>query len=112
MAAVSLSRRWLANRSISTPRIAHAAFKYWSASRAGRSIPQHVHMHVIEPGDATYWIDSLVFSDDPLLSEADRRDARDARGGGGLVVPVEDGSGFWTVRRDIALGLGVPGYGR
>lgn len=81
------------------------------AAYPGRTVPQHVHMHVVEPGYATYWIDSIVFSDDPLLSEADRRDARDGRGGSGLVVPVEDGSGSWTVRRDIVLGLGVPGYG-
>ena len=80
------------------------------AAYPGRRTPQHVHMHVIEPGHATYWIDSLVFSDDPLLREAERRDAREGRGGSGLVEPVEDGSGGWTVRRDIVLGLGVPGY--
>jgi protocatechuate 3,4-dioxygenase, beta subunit len=80
------------------------------AAYPGRTVPQHVHMHVVEPGYATYWIDSIVFSDDPLLSETDRRDARDGRGGSGLAEPVEDGSGSWTVRRDIVLGLGVPGY--
>ncbi|HMB71060.1 MAG TPA: intradiol ring-cleavage dioxygenase, partial [bacterium] len=31
----------------------------------GTSIPQHVHMHVIEPGRCTYFIDDLLFRDDP-----------------------------------------------
>jgi protocatechuate 3,4-dioxygenase beta subunit len=78
----------------------------------GRSIPQHVHMHVIEPGYATYWIDDIVFTDDPLLTGTRRRDMAHGRGGSGVAEPIRDEAGIWRVRRDIVLGLGVPGYRR
>ena len=81
-------------------------------SYPGRTVPQHVHMHVIEPGYATYWIESIEFSDDPLLSEEKRRDSASGRGGGGVVEPTRDEAGGWRVRRDIVLGLDVPGYRR
>jgi len=61
-------------------------------------------MHMIEPGKATYWIDDIVFEDDPLLSARARRH----RGGRGVVRPERDAYGTWHVRRDIALRLNVP----
>jgi protocatechuate 3,4-dioxygenase beta subunit len=73
----------------------------------GRDIPEHVHMHVIEPGAGTYYVDDLRFLDDPLLTEANRR--TDPRGGNGLSMPVSR-DGVWHARRDIVLGLGIPGY--
>jgi len=79
------------------------------AAYPGRSIPQHVHMHVIEPGIGTYWIDSIHFTDDPLLSERERTRAQD-RGGSGVAVPTQDAGGRWRVTRDIRLGENVPGY--
>lgn len=75
----------------------------------GQSIPQHVHMHVIEPGRGTYYVDDIVFSDDPLLTAAHRRTMVRGRGGDGLCDPVREG-GVWRVRRDITLGKNVPGY--
>lgn len=77
----------------------------------GRDTPQHVHMHVIEPGKATYYIDDIVFDDDPLLTAAQRRRYGRARGGDGLAHPEKDAHGVWHVRRDITLGEAVPGYG-
>jgi protocatechuate 3,4-dioxygenase beta subunit len=72
--------------------------------------PQHVHMHVIEPGLCTYYIDSIVFDDDPRLT-ADMRSQYDSgRGGPGLVTPRRDEDGTWRVERDIVLGEGIPGY--
>jgi len=75
-----------------------------------RTVPQHVHMHVIEPGRGTYYIDDIVFSDDPLLDDEARKSMRQGRGGHGEVQPTRDGNGIWQVRRDIELGKGVPGY--
>ena len=73
------------------------------------TIPQHVHMHVIEPGRGTYYIESIHFEDDPLLTASERR-RLGGRGGPGLVRPERDADGVWHVRRDITLGQNVPGY--
>lgn len=80
------------------------------ASYPRTTIRQHVHMHVIEPGYATYWISDIVFDDDPYLNDSERKRAADGRGGSGLVEPRRDDDDLWHVRRDIALGQGVPGY--
>jgi hypothetical protein len=77
------------------------------ASYPDSRIPQHVHLHVIEPGCATYYIDDLRFSDDPLLP--DSAGGTPARGGSGLATP-ELGDGIWRARRDIQLGQNIPGH--
>jgi len=101
----------------------HGRFRAWARSDAdGRyrfetirpgsypntSAPQHVHMHIIEPGRCTYYIDDLHFDDDPNLTAAERR--RPGRGGSGIATPARDESGAWIVTRDIVLGERVPGY--
>jgi hypothetical protein len=77
------------------------------AAYPGRQVAEHVHMHVIEPGVGTYYIDNLEFLDDPLLTE--RRS--DGRGGNGLALPQRRGNA-WHARRDIMLGHLIPGYPR
>ena len=72
-----------------------------------RGIPEHVHLHVIEPGGGTYYIDDLRFLDDPLLTQTNRRTTE--RAGNGLSMPVRR-NGVWHARRDIVLGLNIPGY--
>lgn len=72
-------------------------------------VPQHIHMHVIEPGCATYYIDDIEFSDDPLKAPESAQQQARARGGSGLVSP-ELREGVWQVRREIHLGRGVPGH--
>ena len=72
--------------------------------------PEHVHMHVIEPRCCTYWIDSINFTDDSILSAAERQMSERGRGGSGLTTPTRDQNGTWHVTRDIRLGYGVPGY--
>jgi len=79
------------------------------ASYPNTSIPQHVHMHVIEPGCCTYWIDDIHFEDDPLLTERARRSMSRGRGGAGVATPKRV-DGVWVVERDIVLGADVPGY--
>lgn len=76
----------------------------------GKSIPQHVHLHVIEPGRCTYYIGDVLFADDPRLTAELRAQAGHARGGSGLVEPRRDDRGVWQAQRDIVLGLGVPGH--
>lgn len=78
-------------------------------SYPGRDVPEHIHMHVIEPGRATYYIDDAMFRDDPKLTPRQARHLSNGRGGVGIVTP-ERRDGQWIVRRDIVLGLNVPGY--
>jgi protocatechuate 3,4-dioxygenase beta subunit len=73
-------------------------------------LPQHIHLHVIEPGRCTYYIDDLVFTDDPRLTPAQRRQAGTGRGGTGIVTPRRLETGGWHAVRDIVLGAAVPGY--
>lgn len=78
-------------------------------SYPGRDVPEHIHMHVIEPGRATYYIDDVMFHDDPKLTPQQIRHLSNGRGGVGIVTP-DRRDGQWVVRRDIVLGLNVPGY--
>lgn len=72
-------------------------------------IPAHVHMHVVEIGCCTYYIDDIVFEDDPRLT-LEERGRYPGRGGGGVVSPVRDSTGRWVVQRDIRLGAKIPGH--
>ena len=79
------------------------------ASYPGQKVPQHIHMHVIERGCATYYIDEVLFTDDPLL--AAQRDGHPDRGGSGITTPKRDtATGAWQVERDIHLGKNIPGH--
>jgi len=80
------------------------------ASYPDSEVPAHVHMHVLEPGRSTYWIDSIEFEDDPRLTDEEREAHAAGRGGSGLADPTRDADGTWVVTRDIVLGLEVPGY--
>ena len=73
-------------------------------------MPAHVHMHVIEVGRCTYYIDDIMFEDDPRLTAEKRRQLTAGRGGNGVVQPVRNSQGVWTVVRDIHLGENIPGY--
>jgi protocatechuate 3,4-dioxygenase beta subunit len=76
----------------------------------GTGIPQHVHMHVLEPGRCTYYIDDLLFTDDPRLTAQQRASHERGRGGSGIATPTRGADGLWSVRRDIRLGESIPGY--
>ena len=79
------------------------------ASYPTRDVPAHIHMHVLEPGCSTYYIDDVMFTDDPLLTPAQRRAHAAGRGGNGIVTPART-EGRWQVARDIRLGAGIPGH--
>ncbi len=80
------------------------------ASYPDSDIPQHIHMHVLEPGRCTYWIDDIVFTDDAFLTAEQRADHEHGRGGIGTATPTRDSDGTWRVRRDIRLGAGIADY--
>lgn len=75
-----------------------------------RTTPQHIHMHVIEPGRCTYYIGDLMFTDDPRLTNKIRTGETNASGGGGIVQPDGDARAGWRVSRNIILGLNLKGY--
>jgi protocatechuate 3,4-dioxygenase beta subunit len=79
------------------------------AGYPGTDLPAHVHLHILEVGRCTYYIDDIMFTDDPRLTDAQRRQLTLGRGGSGIVTPVGTGSGH-TVTRNIVLGERVPGY--
>lgn len=70
-----------------------------------REIPQHIHLHVIETGKGTYYIDDVTFDDDPLLIKENVKTS--CRAGCGLSFPKLDKQGVWNVKRDIALGKNI-----
>ena len=78
-------------------------------SYPGTRMPQHIHLYVIEAGCALYYIDEVLFRDDPHLTPAVARKADQGRGGSGIVMPVRVADG-WRARRDIVLGRNIPGY--
>jgi len=102
----------------------HGRLRAWAASGAdgrytfltirpgsypGSTMPQHIHLYVIERGCALYYIDDVLFRDDPHLTTSAARKADRGRGGGGIVTPVRTADG-WLARRDIVLGRNIPGY--
>jgi protocatechuate 3,4-dioxygenase beta subunit len=73
----------------------------------GATMPAHIHIAVKEPDlDEAYYIDDIVFDDDPRLTAAER-DAMPLRGGMGMVSGQEV-NGVLRVKRDIVLGMNIP----
>lgn len=82
------------------------------ASYPDTTNPQHVHMHVIEPGCFTYFVDEMLFTDDPMFARLTERDLKalaPGMGGGAVVTPVAR-DGVQEVTRDIHLGRNIRGY--
>jgi protocatechuate 3,4-dioxygenase beta subunit len=61
-----------------------------------RSEPAHIHMTVKPPGVEEYWIDSLVFAGDPLITPENRGRLR-------VIEVLRDEDQTWRGTRDIVL---------
>ncbi len=70
---------------------------------------QHIHPIVKEPGTMLYWIDEYLFQDDPLLTDQERTHQQ-KRGGSGIISLKKNEKGVWVGKRDIILGMNIPGY--
>jgi protocatechuate 3,4-dioxygenase beta subunit len=68
----------------------------------GRSDPAHIHLTVKAPGATERWVDSVMFEDDPLLTETHRGRLRN-RGGPGIVALEQGPDGVLRGRRDLVL---------
>ncbi len=75
----------------------------------GRAEPAHIHMTIKEPDKNEYYIDEILFDDDPLLTTG-RREKLENRGGSGIVKLINVGSGMFKGQRDIYLGSNIPNY--
>ncbi len=78
------------------------------ASYPNSTIPAHVHFSIKEPNLNEYYIEDLLFEDDPLLTDAEREKLAQ-RGGNGIALPVTVNN-IQYVRRDIILGQNIPDY--
>ena len=70
--------------------------------------PEHIHMTVKEPGVNEYYIDNILFLDDPTLTK-EFKSKQPNRGGSAIVNP-ELRDSIWEIKRDIVLGLNIPEY--
>ena len=70
--------------------------------------PAHIHFIIKEPNRNEYYIDDIVFDDDPFLSEAHRQRLQN-KGGSGILKP-EKQNGVLVARRDIVLGKNIQDY--
>lgn len=78
------------------------------AAYPNETIPAHIHFAVKEPKLNEYYVDEVVFDDDPLLT-ADARKALEDRAGSGIVQLKQSGETL-TATRDFILGLNIPDH--
>lgn len=72
-----------------------------------RTEPAHIHLSVYEPGiPNTYYLDALIFDDDPLLTTEKRR-AMKNRGGSGVLRLSSEGE-LEVAHHNVILGLNIP----
>ena len=74
----------------------------------GRTDPAHIHIVIKEPALNEYYIDELVFDDDPLLTK-EKRKTFENRGGSGILHLLLSES-LPVAEHNIILGLNIPGY--
>ena len=74
----------------------------------GRDEPAHIHVTIKEPGINEYYIDEILFSDDPLLT-SEKRAKLENRGGSGIIKIVDVGN-MYKGERNIYLGKNIPDY--
>lgn len=79
------------------------------AAYPDRDFPAHIHLAIKESDIADeYYVDELVFDDDPLLTTAKRK-ALENRGGTG-VLRLKMNLAIQIAQHDIILGLHIPNY--
>lgn len=71
------------------------------------SNPAHIHPTILEPNGSYYYIEEFNFESDPLL---DGPPPLRPYGGNGRVKLEKIDDNYFEVKRDIILGLNVPGY--
>jgi protocatechuate 3,4-dioxygenase, beta subunit len=86
-------------------------YKFYTLKPApypGTNIPAHIHPVIIEPGKNEYYIDECRFEGDPFLTASERK-RQELRGGSGIILLEKKGDMLYG-KRNIILGLNIPGY--
>jgi protocatechuate 3,4-dioxygenase, beta subunit len=78
------------------------------AAYPGANISAHIHPVLKEPGKNEYWIDEYLFEDDKFITSENRKKL-EQRGGNGIII-LHENNGVLYGKRDIVLGLHIPGY--
>jgi protocatechuate 3,4-dioxygenase, beta subunit len=73
-----------------------------------RTDPAHIHLLVKEPGKTRYWIDDVIFEDDPLVTPEYRK--RSEYRGGDRIIALRQEAGAWQGKVEIILGKNIPDY--
>jgi protocatechuate 3,4-dioxygenase beta subunit len=84
-------------------------FTLLPASYPDSKAPKHIHVTVKEPGMNEYWIDEILFDDDPFLTTEEKSHVK-GRGGNGIIKTKEVEKDFLKAQRDIILGKNIPNY--
>jgi len=83
-------------------------YTFRPASYPNRNLPEHIHFTIKEPNKNEYYIDDVVFDDDPLLTKSERVNLRN-RGGSGITRFTKEDR-LLVAKRDIILGKNIPDY--
>ena len=87
----------------------YSIFTVRPGSYPNRDFSAHIHLSIKEPDLAQeYYIDALVFDDDPLLT-TEKLAQHKNRGGSGILklIPFYD---IQIAKHDIMLGMNIPNY--
>jgi len=88
----------------------YAIYTSRPAPYPGEELPAHIHLVVKEPNLVQeYYIDDVVFDDDPLLIPYLKKYPAENRGGSGIVRLLQM-SRVLVGEHDIILGLNIPNY--
>jgi protocatechuate 3,4-dioxygenase beta subunit len=86
----------------------YSFYSFRPAAYPNRLEPEHIHITVKEPGYREYYIDDIMFADDPKFVKLDKQKLNKRAGSGVVELVLENG--ILTARRDIILGLNIPNY--
>jgi protocatechuate 3,4-dioxygenase beta subunit len=79
------------------------------ASYPHTNLPAHIHLLVKEPNlKNEYYIDDIIFTDDPLVTEQVKKDALNKGGSG--IAKANNVSGVLKATRNIILGQNIQNY--
>lgn len=73
-----------------------------------RREPAHIHPFILEPDGKYYWVETLFFENDPLLTE--KHIKNNSRGGPSGILKLKKQSKDFSARKDYVLGKNIPGY--